>query len=336
MVFSDGKPAPHISNLSKCSNCSTIYKTITPSWHAIVADNYTSDYKASPNTNEIKPGAHLRRIEQVTNKINFDSESSIRVLDYGMGNGDLSKYIITHFKNVLVDGYDPFLHDVGTTLVCSEYFTRYSDMTPLFHSRSKSYDYIVLLQSFEHISDPLSVLNNLLTLLKDDGKIFIQIPCPYLNPVDLVVYDHSFHFGLNHHSIDYFQFISIDLSARIELSNHKEVLITLCRDENNSNLQFSERDAYRSLLYIDPLKSLYDFTEKCHLLDKSELNIAILGNTYSSLWAQQLFSRDVVLFTTDSSLAYSIIQSHVIILPFPKYQADTIASRLDISTYISF
>ena len=38
------------------------------------------------------------------------------------------------------------------------------------------YDIIVLIQTFEHVSDPVKSIDKITRLLKDDGLLFIEVP----------------------------------------------------------------------------------------------------------------------------------------------------------------
>ena len=188
MVFSDGKKAPSVPFVYQCKDCNSLIKDLTPEWKFHVDNNYKNQYVPSTNSDIVKPGAHLNRIKDVLDNLDFESSESLVILDYGMGNGDLSKYILQNFNSANVDGFDPYAHDIGSYLHDSNRFRFFSDEKQ-FLSSPISYDYIILLQSFEHIAEPHETILKLHSKLKPKGSIFLQITSPYLNPVDLVVYD---------------------------------------------------------------------------------------------------------------------------------------------------
>jgi 2-polyprenyl-3-methyl-5-hydroxy-6-metoxy-1,4-benzoquinol methylase len=58
----------------------------------------------------------------------------------------------------------------------------------------KKFDLIVALDVFEHLEKPIDFLNIVISNLKEDGYLFLEIPNFKLNPADLFVFDHLTHF----------------------------------------------------------------------------------------------------------------------------------------------
>jgi SAM-dependent methyltransferase len=56
------------------------------------------------------------------------------------------------------------------------------------------FDLVTLLHALEHVLDPVGILRQLSTRLKEAGVLFVQVPDGGKNPYDLVIADHLLHF----------------------------------------------------------------------------------------------------------------------------------------------
>lgn len=329
MVFSDGKKAPLIPCIYKCENCNTFMKEITEEWKSNVDMNYRDQYTPSTNSDIVKPGAHLNRINHVVANLDLEKAKDLNILDYGMGNGDLSKYLIQTFSSVSVDGFDPYVHELGSLLYGTDKFRFYSEESELFSS-STLYDYIILLQSLEHIDCPQAVIAKLQSKLKAHGSIFIQIPSPYLNPVDIVVYDHVFHFSNSYLDNTPDSKLLAGMPFYVQVSNHKEILIEL---SHSLNIQSSERQAIST--YPNPIDTLHRFLDKCRDICMSS-DVVIFGKSYSSQWLSYALDQKYELVTSTDFEANNLLKNKYVLLPFPRNQALRLSRLLGFNNFFSF
>ena len=145
MIFSDGKQSPN-AILYKCSNCGSYNKNIDKNWKDSCSQNYTSSYEASPYVG-LPKGSHLNRIKDTINSLNLrldDPNAHYNILDYGMGQGDFSKYILHYHPSFNVYGYDLFPQELENSHIKFQFqcHRSFDDL------QNHSYDAISLVQAF--------------------------------------------------------------------------------------------------------------------------------------------------------------------------------------------
>jgi SAM-dependent methyltransferase len=132
-----------------------------------------------------KPLKHMSQLDSLNEWVfdNISSHLGSRVLEAGCGNGNLTKYYLEHASNVVSVDMD--------TELLSELKARYAerhlltlqqdltkDLTPLHHHQ---FDTVVCLNTLEHIKEEEKVLTNFHAVLKEGGKVIIQVPAyPWL------------------------------------------------------------------------------------------------------------------------------------------------------------
>ena len=112
-----------------------------------------------------------------TNILRFSIDESykgknLRILDYGGGGGQFSLICKSHFPECQI-----FITDINDEALLDEWKC-YNNQIPFkdFDNNNTKFDFIFLNDVFEHVSDPVFVLNQLLRKLKDGGKICIDTP----------------------------------------------------------------------------------------------------------------------------------------------------------------
>ena len=105
----------------------------------------------------------------------YDRNKEIKVLDYGGGGGQFSLVLKSLYP--LADSY---LVDIEDNKLLHQYRTinkqiKYRD----FEKNQQKFDVVFMNDVFEHVSDPLSVLQILSDKLTNNGKIFIDTPCQF-------------------------------------------------------------------------------------------------------------------------------------------------------------
>ena len=105
------------------------------------------------------------------NGIKFDNSS---IIDVGSGTGYLLRLIFSKYANLKLTGYDIYkeLNQLASVL-CPKANIIEKDV---FADFSSLYDIVFCTQTIEHISYPEKVLNKLLKLCNDDGKLILTVP----------------------------------------------------------------------------------------------------------------------------------------------------------------
>jgi 2-polyprenyl-3-methyl-5-hydroxy-6-metoxy-1,4-benzoquinol methylase len=99
-----------------------------------------------------------------------------KVLDIGAGNGILGWLISNLHKNTVIDGVEPSV--IGSQTAAKYYRHFYNVFFQEIKTQilQQNYDYIVMADVIEHISDPYSFLKDLVEGLSDKTKIIMSIP----------------------------------------------------------------------------------------------------------------------------------------------------------------
>lgn len=99
--------------------------------------------------------------------------------------------------------------------------------------KGKKFDNIVLFQVLEHTEDPIDFLNSLKLLLKDDGKIFIEVPNLY-DPL-LKLWNVSNYQKFYYHEAHTYYFTEKALLKLLNICNLEPVEIDFIQDYNLYN-----------------------------------------------------------------------------------------------------
>lgn len=103
-------------------------------------------------------------------------EDGKKVLDVGSGNGILGFVLLKSGRNITIDACEPSSYACG---ISHEYYRNiYCDFFQNIKTQlsKENYDYIVLADVIEHISNPQSFLNDCKMIMGDNTKILIDIP----------------------------------------------------------------------------------------------------------------------------------------------------------------
>jgi 2-polyprenyl-3-methyl-5-hydroxy-6-metoxy-1,4-benzoquinol methylase len=101
-----------------------------------------------------------------------DKNRKLDILDYGGGGGQFSLVCKSNFPEATI-----YITDISDIALLDEW--RPNNIQILFKDFDKDkrkFDYIFLNDVFEHVSNPLFVLNQFIKKIKDNGKIFIDTP----------------------------------------------------------------------------------------------------------------------------------------------------------------
>jgi len=141
-------------------------------------DEYNSE---NPFGLETESDFHLTRKEvtiSLLNKFVANSEDS-NILDVGCGKGQITKFIKQTYSNARIDALDisEIAIDFARNAIEGVNF-RVADATN-YSTEGIMYDAIILNNIYEHVENPLLLLNNLKLLLKKEGVIIISTPNRY-------------------------------------------------------------------------------------------------------------------------------------------------------------
>lgn len=110
------------------------------------------------------------------NRISAIVPNDAKILDIGAGNGLLAMVLNKTKKNIIIDGIEPNRH--AAKLAISHYRHFHVGYAQEFfrHIKSENYDYIVLADVLEHMSDPLQFLRELSDYMSTTTRIVISLP----------------------------------------------------------------------------------------------------------------------------------------------------------------
>lgn len=198
-VTSDCRPHPVGGWLGVCGSCTTVQKPET--------DFYLDELKAIYSGYDIyfqgggkeqlvfdqSSGQSVPRsamvVETLSDRTKLPDKG--RLLDIGCGGGHFLKSFRKQYPDWKIFG-----HERGgdaTARACS--------LVPeatILHGKlgdvDGPFDLVAINHTFEHIPDPVLMLNEIHELLADDGLLLINVPNFESNPFDLIIADHCTHF----------------------------------------------------------------------------------------------------------------------------------------------
>lgn len=198
-VTSDCKPYIKGGKLSICCNCSLIQKVPDELWLSEIKDiydNYTIYHQSAgveqsvydQTTGEPKLRS-LAIAEQIQKNVDLPTKGEL--LDIGCGNGAFINGFSRVFSDWSLDG----LEQDEKNLVYLNKIKNFSKLiTEDINDYAKEYDFVSLMHSLEHFTDPISYLKDIRKNIKKDGYLFIQVPNIAKNKFDYLVADHLSHF----------------------------------------------------------------------------------------------------------------------------------------------
>jgi 2-polyprenyl-3-methyl-5-hydroxy-6-metoxy-1,4-benzoquinol methylase len=174
----------------KCSHCSIEY--ISPIPTDDILTDYYSKYYLTRNIVDAKldfVSMHQTIADYLSSKC-VHNEKTMKVLDYGFGEGHFLKFLSG--GNYQVYGYDISQQNVQQlTEYCQQSgcsIEIFSSIEKLIGSNHK-YDLITLFQVIEHLNNPVTLVHQLSELQNQKGLLYIECPnndALYLRPKDLI------------------------------------------------------------------------------------------------------------------------------------------------------
>lgn len=130
-------------------------------------------------TYDVRPGAVDRILEDPANPLYRVAETipdGSRILDIGAGNGLLGQVLAAARTGVVLDGLEP--NPYAAKLARPHYRRFYEGYLQehLDQLRVENYDFLVLADVIEHVTDPLALLRALRLVARENSRIVISVP----------------------------------------------------------------------------------------------------------------------------------------------------------------
>lgn len=154
--------------LTKCCSCKLIYTNPRPSSERLSAfysgDSYTCHESAGSSSAGAKAEFLLTNIAKY---LPLDAPPTL--LDYGAGGGGF----LTHARNRgwLVRGFEPGLRGLESCQKAGLNVTDNLDELP-----SGEFSFVTLHHVFEHLANPIDVLDGIRRLLTTNGRLYVEVP----------------------------------------------------------------------------------------------------------------------------------------------------------------
>jgi SAM-dependent methyltransferase len=200
-VTSDSRPWGAGGRIAVCRECAAVQKIIETDWLNEINQIYRSYaiyHQAGGKEQPIFAGngaapqpRSKALIEYLERKIPLSARAD--VLDFGCGRGSALRTFSECYPEWALFGAE--LSTQSITLLQEipgfrQLFTCPPGEIPV------RFDLVTLIHALEHVLDPVGILRQLSTGLKQGGVLFVQVPDSGKNPYDLVIADHLLHFTL--------------------------------------------------------------------------------------------------------------------------------------------
>ncbi|MDQ3180684.1 MAG: class I SAM-dependent methyltransferase [Acidobacteriota bacterium] len=166
------------AHTARCKNCGVLlYFPYPKDDHALMADGEGKKWQREYVLQWYAEAAfynhsNFTNMLRFTMDKSFNSKETLDILDYGGGGGQFALVCKSHFPQSNV-----YITDISDEALLEEWKPLNNQISfREFDRNEKKFDFIFLNDVFEHVSDPMFVLNQLSSKLKKDGKIFIDTP----------------------------------------------------------------------------------------------------------------------------------------------------------------
>jgi len=160
-----------------CRQCGLTY--LNPRWNKkrlnhFYENEYDDYYRPDMNDTE-KKSAYIPIYERLKSK-NFQIDNMSRILDIGSGAGYNLKFLIDKIPDAEFYAIEPS-PECRNTLKEMNVKILGTDVEQKFDPKHNGYfDLIIMRHVLEHFGNPIKVLEQVMTLLKDDGILYIAVP----------------------------------------------------------------------------------------------------------------------------------------------------------------
>lgn len=254
------------------------------------------------------------------------------MLDVGCGNGNMLRSFQETFPAWSLSGLewdDRHRAVVQEITNVTDFHTDFPDF------RQNSFDLISMIHVLEHIANPVPYLRRLSRLLRNGGRLLIEVPNLRRNPYDLAIFDHCSHFTATS-----LQGVLARAGLQPEWLSEDVVskeLTVLCRIAAYEASPAAPEDV---TLAGDSLSWLHTFTEKAKAVADKPL-LGIFGTSIGASWVVSTLGRapDFFLDEDPNRIGLQHLEKPIIapaeaprgatvIIPLTTESAATVASRI--------
>ncbi len=197
-VTSDCKPWPRGGSLAICRGCGCVQAVTHAGWREEASQiyrNYSIWHQSGGSEQSVfdargQAASRSRRIlDRLLREIALPTHG--RLLDIGCGNGSLlatASQLLPEWSLAGTEFDDKYRTQIEAIPNVEGLYTGALQEVP------GQFDLVTLSHVFEHLTEPVNLLQLLPALLKPQGYLLIQVPNYRENPFELMVADHCTHF----------------------------------------------------------------------------------------------------------------------------------------------
>jgi len=275
-MISDGRISGKSLDKSMCMTCGLGFHT-NPNKNFDIRSIYDENYSLGSNIDSDSISRNEEYSNQIIGILNEFMFNPKQVLEVGCGNGSLLNRLSPKLPKASLDGVEPAAQprqiaiDPRVNIFPGFFEDKVLD-------RSKFYDLIISVNVIEHTGNPADFLTNMRKHLSGDGLILVVCPDGNVPSVDLLFYDHLFHF-------------TKDSFCKLAVSCGLNVIRSKTLDSPLSEFQ---------IFLLSPSKKIIHQTHQIPVLDFE--NLSKERNSYLQSWqaldrqTKQFLSKTIVLF----------------------------------------
>ncbi|MGC9366460.1 MAG: class I SAM-dependent methyltransferase [bacterium] len=189
-------------------------------------------------------------------------EDNTTVLDIGAGNGILTELLRFKYSNVIIDGIEK--NRYGGNISRSKYRNFYQGDAQNFFNifQNEQYDYIVLADIIEHLTDPYTLLKKLVNSIPVSTKIILTTPNISFGAVRISLLHGDFDYTdsgiLERTHLRFFNIKSLKLMLK-KLDVYTELIINLQRNYLKSEINL-RKYKFEFVNFLKLKKDVYSST----------------------------------------------------------------------------
>ena len=281
-ISSDGNKILSNCKIFYCNTCKFFFKKNNNEYKKNLKKIY-KNYKIEPEFNTETNFLNNKNIytrsdtiiDFLKKKKLLGEKNKIKILDYGIGNGELIKKLSSRTRNI-IHGYDI---KVSPKLKNKKNFKTISKIKDLLKNK---YDLIFMIHVIEHVTDYKKLFKIINKISKKNTILFIQTPNINNYLIDFLIYDHASHFNMNSLSrlvlkyntgkIFFFNIINKEISAILS----KKHLMNSIKIKKSVNITIQNIFERINKIFKDLKKlKVYDFLGAGNKLKLIKANIGL-------------------------------------------------------------
>ena len=309
---------PNIYDIVLCDNCSLVYDDFDFSQSGF--DNYYNNNSSySQSYHLYYDDNHNKLYIEVFDFISkYLTDKNTQILEFGCGAGELLKlFYNNNYKNLFGIDQSNAFNNIKNTYNIN--FKKGNILSPV-EEIGENYDLIILNHMFEHVYDLKKPLENIKSLLKENGYLYIEVPDVerykdfYNAPLYHIHYEHIIHFSKESiiKMADIYNFSIVSMEECIREPECPSIRVLLKNNiDSKNNIIIKSLNEYinRSIYDVDNIiKKLFISQEKVILWGIGSCTLDLF-----SLGLEKLNITDIVDSSTKKQ--GKILLGHKIISP---------------------